>query len=398
MTSIQAPADKRFRRAHVTPSRRRRLWPPNWRYVAAAAVLLAVLGYGGYRATTWALRTEALTIRRITVEGNARLSTGEVTTLLDGLIGQPMLAADLEHWKGVLKASPWVADVAFRRVFPGRIAVAVVERAPVGIGRFGDALYLLDHSASLIDEYGPNYAELDLPILNGLAAPHQEDAPVVDEARAALAIKVVDALGARRDLASRVSEIDVTDAHNAVVTLKDDPTQVRLGEEQFAYRLQTYLDLSPTLRERVPGADYVDVRFDNRVYVRPVVTASAKPSAYRPVVEHPLPSNRVRPDLLVSKPAESRVIAAPAVAVTRPEPAAAPVAAAQTRPAASPAANPAVSAPAPAAPHAKATANAGAKTKAGATKKSIKARAGTRATAQVKATPAPARKKKGRRR
>ena len=45
MTSIQAPADKRFRRAHVTPSRRRRLWPPNWRYVGIGAVLRSEDGY-----------------------------------------------------------------------------------------------------------------------------------------------------------------------------------------------------------------------------------------------------------------------------------------------------------------------------------------------------------------
>ena len=267
--SIQAPADKRFRRAHVQPTRRRRLWPPDWKVVVALALGLGVVGYAGYQGVTLAMGSDALVIQRITVEGNTRMSTGEVVSLLDGLRGQNMLSVDLEAWKASLKASPWVADAAIRRVFPGRVAVAVVERMPVGIGRLGDTLFLVDRQGNLIDEYGPNYAELDLPILTGLDGGQPVDEPRVDELRAALAVRVVDAVSTRRDLAARVSEIDVTDAHNAVLTLKDDPTQVRLGDEQFVRRLQTYFDLAPTLRERVPTADYADVRFDNRVYVRP---------------------------------------------------------------------------------------------------------------------------------
>jgi cell division septal protein FtsQ len=44
---------------------------------------------------------------------------------------------------------------------------------------------------------------------------------------------------------------------------------VRVGDDQFADRLQSYLDLAPALRERVPSIDYVDLRFGERVYVRP---------------------------------------------------------------------------------------------------------------------------------
>ncbi len=288
--TVQAPADKRFRRAHVSPVRRRRLWPPNWIFLAVlVAVLLGSVALG-HRAVLWAMRSESLTVQHITVEGNVRMSTGEVTALLDGLRGQPMLTTDLEAWKPALKASPWVADVAFRRVFPGRIAVAIVEKNPIALGRFRSALYLLDRSAAIIDEYGPSYAALDLPIVTGLDAGTAETGPRVDEARAALAVRVLESLAPRRDLIGRVSDIDVTDTHNAVLTLKDDPTLVRLGDAQFAYRLQTYLDLSPTLHERVPDADYVDVRFDNRVYVRPAAaaeTAGLTPAAHRTVPAGP---------------------------------------------------------------------------------------------------------------
>ena len=44
---------------------------------------------------------------------------------------------------------------------------------------------------------------------------------------------------------------------------------IYLGEEQFLPRLKGYLDLASALRERVPDIDYVDLRFDERIYVRP---------------------------------------------------------------------------------------------------------------------------------
>ena len=73
---VAAPADKRFRRAHVTPTRKPRLLGLSWWKAARAAVLLAVARCTS--AIAWSrdvLTAEALTITRITVSGNARLST-----------------------------------------------------------------------------------------------------------------------------------------------------------------------------------------------------------------------------------------------------------------------------------------------------------------------------------
>jgi len=76
-------------------------------------------------------------------------------------------------------------------------------------------------------------------------------------------------LASRPKLAGQVSQIDVTDSRNAIVLLKGDTALLRVGDERFTERLQAYLDLMPALRERMPDIDYVDLRFDERVYVRP---------------------------------------------------------------------------------------------------------------------------------
>jgi len=63
--------------------------------------------------------------------------------------------------------------------------------------------------------------------------------------------------------------IDVSDDRDATLILKGDTALVRVGTEQFVERLQSYVDLAPALRERVAAIDSVDLRFDQRVYVRP---------------------------------------------------------------------------------------------------------------------------------
>ncbi len=266
---VSAPSDRRFRRPHAPPARRPRLLRLSWKKAGRLAALLALLLYVGYRTTREVLNAEALTITRITVGGNSRLSKGEGVALLDGIRGANMLTVDLETWRQKLLASPWVADAAIRRVLPGTVSVAISERQPMGIGRVNDGLYLVDDRGGIIDQYGPNYAEFDLPIIDGLAAAPRDDGPLIDEARAALAARVLNALQARPVLAKRVSQIDVSDVGDAVLILKGDTALVRVGTEEFAERLQSYLDLAPALRERIAAIDYVDLRFDERVYVRP---------------------------------------------------------------------------------------------------------------------------------
>jgi cell division protein FtsQ len=266
---VAAPADKRFRRARVTPARRSRFLRFTWSKAARAAVLLALVLYGVYRVTVFVLDAQALTITRINVSGNSRMSRGEVIALLAGLRGANIVTVDLESWRQKLLRSPWVAEAAMRRVLPGTVAVAISERQPMGIGRVGDDLYLIDDRGGIIDQFGPNYTEFDLPIIDGLAAPPRDNGPLIDEMRAGFAAHVLASLQAHPNLARRVSEIDVRDARDAVLLLKGDTTLVRLGNEQFAERLQSYLDLAPALRERIAGIDYVDLRFGERVYVGP---------------------------------------------------------------------------------------------------------------------------------
>ena len=154
------------------------------------------------------------------------------------------------------------------------VDVTIQERAPLGIGRIDGALYLVDDRGAVIDEYGPSYADLDLPIIDGFHRIRVNE--TTDMYRAMLARRLLDALRVRR-MAGRISQIDVSDARNAVVLLEEIRRSFVSGTNGSSSGLQSYFDLAPALRERVPAIDYVDLRFDERVYVRPVEETHRRP-------------------------------------------------------------------------------------------------------------------------
>ena len=278
MPPVAAPADKRFRRAHVKPSGKRRSRLRGAWIVARVVVGLTMVAYAAWRGAALVATAGSLRVTNLTVLGNQRLSTGEVLSLLDGLRGRHILGIDLGEWQQRLQSSAWVEEATLRRVLPATIEVRIRERRPMAIGRVASALYLVDANGVVVDEYGPTYADLDLPMVDGMggAGPGKG---VMDEARVALAGRVIAGLAARPDLLGKVSLIDVSNAHDAVVMLEGDTAMLRLGEEAFVERLQQYLDLGDALRERVAAIDYVDLRFPERLYVRPAKGAAVAPAS-----------------------------------------------------------------------------------------------------------------------
>jgi cell division protein FtsQ len=269
MSHVAVAADKRFRRAHVKPGRRRRSWRRLAAPIARYAVIGATIVLGLYKVSSIAAQAHALRIEKIAIKGNERISRAEVARALDGLVGQSLVWTDLNRWRGRLMQSPWIRDVAIRRSLPSTIEVFVSERIPTSLARIDGKLFLMDEQGVILDQSGPRYVEFDLPIVDGLAVHTDETGPVADEAGAELAARVIASLKARPAIAARLQQIDVSDVHNAAVILDDDGVLIQLGEDQFLQRVESYLGLASTLRERVAHIDSVDVRFDDRIFVRP---------------------------------------------------------------------------------------------------------------------------------
>ncbi len=259
---VVAPADRRFLRAAVRPARRRRSWR-RWLLLFAKGALAIGLGlYAGARGAHFARASSLFEVRTVVVSGTHRLTEHEVLSMVEDLKGLNIFGVDLEEWRLRLLALPWIASAETRRQVPSTVVVRITERHPVGIARVGERLLLVDAEGTFVDDYGPRYADLDLPIIEGLPPGTH-----ADRARMLLAAGVLAALESRPDLMQRVSQVDVSNPRDAVVSLDGDAVLLRLGDRDFAERLASYLDLAPSLREHVSDIRYVDLRFGRQVYV-----------------------------------------------------------------------------------------------------------------------------------
>jgi cell division septal protein FtsQ len=265
-TGVNTPSDKRFRRSESRPVRKRsalswnRLWKPAAAVVAVLAIVAAASGV--------LLSAPGLTVDRVVVRGHTRLSAADVEKRLAGVRGVNILRVDLEAYRARVRQSPWVADAMLWRVLPSTIEVRVVERVPEVLARIGQQLFLMDAAGVLIAEFGPSFGDLDLPIVDGVATASGRGGTRVDPDRLAVTRRLLDALETRPDLRKRVSQIDATNPHDVVVLLDEDSAYLHLGDEQFVERLTVYVEMGPTLGEQFQDIDYVDLRFDGRLFVR----------------------------------------------------------------------------------------------------------------------------------
>jgi cell division septal protein FtsQ len=265
-SGIHAPTDRRFRRPDVRPERRR-LMRATWRIArwGGPAVIALALAFWLGRVL---VASEWLRVQQVVVRGTVRLSTDDVEMLLAGLRTENILSVALDGYRQRLLDSPWIERATLARVLPGTIDVDIVERTPMAIARLGHQLFLVDVTGVIIGEYGVEHRDVDLPIVDGLVEGRPTPSTQVQADRVQLASRLLESLAGRSDLGRRVSQIDVSNARNARVMLDEDPIWLHLGGERFVERLATYLDLAPTLHERFETIDSVDLRFEERVFVK----------------------------------------------------------------------------------------------------------------------------------
>jgi len=136
-------------------------------------------------------------VNRITIEGQSRTPPNDVYTATGIRQGQSLFAVDPAHVRAQLRRLPWVADAGVRRVFPGTVAVSLIEKLPFALWKHGAGVAVVERSGAVIT--GTNPGEFShLPLLIGDGAP---------EAAAALldAIGATKAVSARLRVAERVS-------------------------------------------------------------------------------------------------------------------------------------------------------------------------------------------------
>lgn len=227
-------------------------------------VVLVALTAAGVWSALRSDRAPELAVDRILVEGNERLSDGEILELIEVTDSTNILTLDLDEVKRKLLRSTWVRDVELKRVLPGTLTLSIVERAPVAIAVLDD-LYLLAEDGTILDQLPPRYDASKLVLVRGLRGETDRVSPE----RAAVAGRLAKSLYDDEHLSLLVSELDLSEGVESVTLRLREPTLTLLVSEGTAIeRLEEVIPLLSGIRERYPSVAVVDLRFRNRVYLR----------------------------------------------------------------------------------------------------------------------------------
>jgi cell division protein FtsQ len=237
------------------------------RAVFAAVLLIAAL-YGFHRFeqflimdTRFALNGPDADSSTIHIQGATHASQRTIESVFADDMGKSVYLLPLADRRATLRTVDWVKDASVARVWPNQVLVRVAERKPVAF------LTLAPSRFGLIDEDGvilpPATDRFHLPVLHGVQA---SDSIADRRERVQRMLRVLRDLGPNAD---KVAEVDVTDRDDIKVTQAYDNRMVTLllGDQDFAVRYQNFANHYAEIREKLPDANTLDLRLEDRITV-----------------------------------------------------------------------------------------------------------------------------------
>jgi cell division protein FtsQ len=238
-----------------------------WIGIPLFAAAGGMLGAAAYGVHNYLSRSPRFVLSEgLQVTGAQFATTDQIGRVFAGDVGRSIFDAPLQRRREQLLALPWVESAWVMRGWPNRLRVHIAERKPVAFVRTPQgALGLIDRAGVLMPR--PR-GKFPLPVLIGV----DETTPLEERRRrVARMLQVLAELD--RDTpprAAEVSEIDLTDAADAAVTVPagGGAVLVHLGETRFLERYRYFLHNIESWREQYGAVHSVDLRYEKQVIVR----------------------------------------------------------------------------------------------------------------------------------
>ncbi|MBM4128857.1 MAG: FtsQ-type POTRA domain-containing protein, partial [Nitrospira sp.] len=159
-----------------------------------------------------------------------------------------------------LLQSPWIRSVNVRKVFPDTVSVSIKESAPFALLHMRNSLFLVDERGKILEELRGNSMPF-LPIITG--------DPFNKRETYCEALNLIKSMNESGFLAGE-EHIEVIASKPEELTTIIDGTVIKIGVGEYREKLQRLVDLKDEIKKRNIPVDYIDVRFANRVIVKPI--------------------------------------------------------------------------------------------------------------------------------
>lgn len=238
---------------------RKRLW-----FWVALCVLLAVSCAGAFYGAK-----KLVVVTEVAFSGTNHLKHNDLQKLVRLRPGDELFGVSSAEIRNRVMKSPWVKDAVVRKELTGRVLVYIFEAVPRAVLQFHERAMLIDRDGVLLEPVAAS--GIFLPVLRGIDPVQMKDAY-----REALAfVEVIHAkLGMQGDAGLVISGSRPED-----LTLLFDQVLVRIGAGDFERKLADLQFVREEITKRNIQVEYIDLRFANRIVVKPVNQPGQETSA-----------------------------------------------------------------------------------------------------------------------
>ncbi len=204
--------------------------------------------------------TRSFPVRNIIISGNYHLESGEIMREVKTSYGRDLMRLSLDKVEKRLKQKSWIKTVLLRKQFPDTLMINVSEAVPRALLRRETKLYILDSDGKILEQIEDESTPF-LPVVVDID-------PKNDRGGVLEALKLVDTLD-REDFLSRKESVEIMMKPYGLV-LHMDGEYIKVGYGGYDEKLRRWRDLEAEIRKQDIPVDYVDLRYENEVVVKPL--------------------------------------------------------------------------------------------------------------------------------
>jgi cell division protein FtsQ len=202
----------------------------------------------------------AFPIKRTIFTGNKHLTIDELKALAGIHVKESLIALSGKSVSQRLLKSPWIRSASVSKVFPDTLSIVISEVVPFALLDVNGHIFLTDDKGNFLEELKDNTIPF-LPIITGDPFKEKEG---FSEALT-LAKTMID-----MGFSSERDQIEIVLSKPQELTSVIDGTVVKIGVGEYREKLERLLELQEEIQRRKIPVDYIDLRFANRVIVKPI--------------------------------------------------------------------------------------------------------------------------------
>lgn len=228
--------------------------------IALVLIILAAAGaFSGLRAA-YKASDKLLPVKEVIFLGNTHLTDSELMSL-SGIRGdEGFLTLSPKDISARLLQSAWIREVSVRRELSRRVLIKIEETSPFAILEMKGKSFLIDEKGRMLEEM-----KGAVPFLPVITADPFKNRDIFLEA-----LSLARVLRDKKVATERNRVEIIADRGPESISVVLDKVLIKVGWGDYEQKLTRLFELEDEIRKRGITLDYVDLRFANRVVVKPI--------------------------------------------------------------------------------------------------------------------------------